>query len=94
MVKDGAQGEGKAFFSPAEAMAAYNAGVVSLHARIKVRREGELVSTTVGRVIFNEIVPPEMGYINELLEPVRQYFAENEKARKLFEKVQSFETTR
>ena len=68
MVKEGAKGEGKAFFSPNEAMAAYNAGAVSLHARIKVRRDGELISTTVGRVIFNEIVPLEMGYINELLE--------------------------
>ena len=68
MAKDGAKGEGKAFFNQDEAISAYNAGAVSLHARIKVRREGELVSTTAGRVIFNESVPSEIGFINELLE--------------------------
>ncbi len=68
MFKEGAKGEGKAFYNPNEAMAAYAAGAVSLHARIKIKRNGELTSTTVGRVIFNEIVPAELGYINELLE--------------------------
>ncbi len=68
MAKDGAVGEGKVFFSPSEVITAYNIGAVSLHARIRVRMNGKLLGTTTGRVLFNEIVPPEMGYINELLD--------------------------
>ncbi|UCF04363.1 MAG: DNA-directed RNA polymerase subunit beta' [bacterium] len=68
MAKNGAKGEGKVFYSPEEAIMAAEADVVSLHARVKVRMDGELVSTTAGRVIFNKIVPKELGYINELLE--------------------------
>ncbi len=68
MVRDGAKGEGKAFHSPEEAVAAYNAGAVSLHARVKVRMDEELVTTTAGRIIFNEVLPPELGFFNDLLE--------------------------
>jgi len=67
-VKDGARGEGKIFYSSAEALSAHHAGVISLHARIKVRLNGELVSTTVGRIIFNQIVPEGLGFINDLLD--------------------------
>ncbi len=67
-VKDGARGEGKIFYSPTEALSAYHAGVISLHARIKVRLNGELVSTTVGRIIFNRIVPEGLGFVNDLLD--------------------------
>jgi len=66
-VRHGALGEGKVFSTPEEAVLAYEAGHVELHARVKVRIGGELVETTVGRVIFNRIVPPELGFINELL---------------------------
>jgi len=66
-VKPGAKGEGKIFSSTNEVIIAYNSKAVDLHARIKVMFEGELIETTVGRVIFNEIVPNEMGFINELL---------------------------
>ena len=38
-----------------------------MHAKIKVRVDGEMIETTTGRVIFNQIVPKEMGYINQLL---------------------------
>ncbi len=68
MVKEGAVGEGKAFFSSNEVISALSAGAVDLHARIKVRMNGGLVTTTVGRLIFNEIVPDELGYVNELLD--------------------------
>ncbi|MCX7797956.1 MAG: DNA-directed RNA polymerase subunit beta' [Melioribacter sp.] len=66
-VRPGAKGEGKIFSSMDEVIIAYNSKVVDLHARIKVKYENSLIETTVGRVIFNQIVPKEMGFINELL---------------------------
>ena len=72
LVKDGERGEGKVFRDTNEAIMAYETGVVSLHAKIKVRREGEwngehrsvLVDTTVGRIIFNDPVPQDLGYVD------------------------------
>lgn len=69
------KGEGLVFYSPEEANIAFNEGKVDLHALIKVKIDdvvdGEkvkhIVETTIGRVIFNEHVPEEVGYINELL---------------------------
>jgi DNA-directed RNA polymerase subunit beta' len=69
------RGEGMTFYSPEEVQIAYNEKRVDLHAVIKVRTkdvEGgkqvtKIIETTVGRVIFNETVPEEVGYINELL---------------------------
>ncbi|MFA5803825.1 MAG: DNA-directed RNA polymerase subunit beta' [Melioribacteraceae bacterium] len=66
-VRTGAKGEGKIFGSIEEVQIAYNSKVVDLHAKVKVKIDKEFVETTVGRVIYNEIVPKEMGYINELL---------------------------
>ena len=68
-------GEGKAFYSIEEVIIAYNEQRVDLHANIKlrtnVRENGELVKkiidTTVGRVLFNQHVPEEVGYVNALL---------------------------
>jgi len=69
-------GEGLTFYSPEEVVIAYNEKQVELNAEIKVRtmdfnEEGELtkqiIKTTVGRVIFNDKVPEEAGYINEVL---------------------------
>ena len=57
-------------------MIAYNEGKVDLHAHVKVRTEvrekngdmvKKLIETTVGRVMFNQFVPKEVGYINALL---------------------------
>ncbi len=65
------KGEGMHFYSAEELIIAYNEGVVDLHAFIKIRIEdkGELkhIETTVGRVLFNQVVPKEYGFINELL---------------------------
>lgn len=58
------QGEGMIFTAPWEVIAANDAGVVHLHARIKVRIGGELVDTTCGRVIVGELLPPELGFEN------------------------------
>ncbi|WP_031517421.1 DNA-directed RNA polymerase subunit beta' [Desulfofalx alkaliphila] len=66
MDKEGAKGEGSAFFSPDEAIMAYHNKAISLHAKIKVRLKGELIETTVGRLIFNEAMPDEVGYINKV----------------------------
>ncbi len=65
--KEGDKGEGMIFSSPDEVIIAYDNRVVGLHAKIKVRISNELIETTTGRVIFNQIVPKEMGYINQVL---------------------------
>ena len=65
------KGQDKVFYSPEEVVIARNEGRLDLHARIKVRitRAGksEIMETTCGRVIFNEVVPEEVPYINQLL---------------------------
>ena len=72
----GAKGEGFVFYGPEEAIIAYNEGRADLHATVKVMvddidKDGnpvrELKETTIGRIIFNQVVPKEVGYINELL---------------------------
>lgn len=65
--KEGDKGEGMTFSSPEEVIIAYDNKIVGLHAKIKVRVDGEMIETTTGRVIFNQIVPKEMGFINQLL---------------------------
>lgn len=74
--KETIRGEGKPFYSPEEVIIAYNEKTVDLHAWIKVKvnirnENGELVNklieTTVGRVLFNQTVPAEVGFVNALL---------------------------
>ncbi len=66
-VRAGAQGEGKTFGSSDEVIIAYDNKVVDLHAKINVKIDGKYIATTTGRIIFNRIVPNEMGFFNELL---------------------------
>jgi DNA-directed RNA polymerase subunit beta' len=66
-LKEGDLGEGMIFGSSEEVIVAYNNDVIGLHAKIKVRINGEMIETTTGRIIFNQIVPKEMGYFNQLL---------------------------
>ncbi len=66
-MKLGVVGEGKSYASYDEVLIAYDAKKLDLHAKIKVRHNGNLIETTTGRLIFNRIVPEELGYINELL---------------------------
>ena len=62
----GVKGEGKIFSEPTEAIMAYNNKHVHIQAKIKVRLpSGEIVETCVGRLIFNKVVPKEMGFRNE-----------------------------
>jgi len=60
-------GEGKMFSSPEEVLIAYENNVIGLHAKIKVRMNGKIIDTTCGRVIFNQILPKEIDFVNELL---------------------------
>jgi len=70
------KGEGKTFYSAEEVVIAHNEGRADLHAFIKIRAhmrqpDGslklEMIETTVGRVMFNQFVPKENGYVNALL---------------------------
>ncbi|MDD2549690.1 MAG: DNA-directed RNA polymerase subunit beta', partial [Bacteroidales bacterium] len=74
--RPGAKGEGLRFYSTEEAIIAYNENVVDIHAKVKLRfpkvesddvTTYELIDTTVGRIVFNQYIPAEMGFINELL---------------------------
>ncbi len=65
-VKIGEKGEGRGVFSdPDEVRAAYDAEEVGLLASIKVRIDGEMTETTVGRCIFNEHLPESLRFINQ-----------------------------
>ena len=70
------KGEGLTFYSPEEVTIAFNEEMVDLNAGIKVRTKilmkkensvKKIIETTVGRVLFNEVVPEAAGYINEVL---------------------------
>ncbi|MCF6358576.1 MAG: DNA-directed RNA polymerase subunit beta', partial [Draconibacterium sp.] len=74
--RKGSKGEGMTFYSAEEVMIAFAEKAIDIHAIIKVKvqdidENGEffnhIIETTVGRVMFNENVPPEAGYINQLL---------------------------
>ncbi len=63
------KGEGKIFANSWEVSAAYDAGAIDLHARIKVRMDGKLVDTTPGRILVAELLPPGVPFelVNQLL---------------------------
>jgi DNA-directed RNA polymerase subunit beta' len=60
--RPGVEGEDKIFSSPEEVRLAYDRGAVHLQARIKVRRNGDLIQTTVGRILLSEITPGEIPF--------------------------------
>ena len=70
--KDGERGEGKVFRNVDEVMMAYQTGVIELHSKIKVRREMEIdgemksaiVDTTIGKIIFNDPIPQDLGFVD------------------------------
>ncbi|MCH5225958.1 MAG: DNA-directed RNA polymerase subunit beta' [Muribaculaceae bacterium] len=76
-LRKGDKGEGSVFYGPEEAEIAYNEGKVTLHAPVtvlvdEVDEEGKpykklLENTSVGRVLFNQYVPKEIGYVNEII---------------------------
>ncbi|MCF8357786.1 MAG: DNA-directed RNA polymerase subunit beta' [Prolixibacteraceae bacterium] len=74
--REGAKGEGLRFYSPEEAVIAYNEGIVAMHSIVKCKVDdldksgkpiNHIVETTIGRILFNQSVPKEAGYINQLL---------------------------
>ncbi len=75
--RKGEMGEGKTYFGPEEVIIAYNEGKLSKHAIIKVRvkvkdkKTGEIarktLETVTGRVVFNQVMPEEVGFVDELL---------------------------
>ena len=78
MEEDGCRGEGKVFTDLDEVSLAYDLGKVDLHAKIKVLRVRERrttrkhpIETTVGRAIFNQILPDELRFMNEVLDKGR-----------------------
>jgi DNA-directed RNA polymerase subunit beta' len=70
--RDGEPGEGKVFGSLDEAVMAYDEGIIGLHAKIRVRLikdiEGQpkskVIETTVGKLIFNEAIPQDLGFVD------------------------------
>jgi len=74
-IRPGAKGEGLSFYGPEEAIIAHNEGKCDLHAQVKVivddvvdgKKIRHQVETSVGRVIVNGIVPPEVGYVNKVI---------------------------
>ena len=70
--KDGERGEGKVFRDVDEAMMAYQTGIIQLHSKIKVRYEkvidgvkySDLVDTTIGKIIFNNPIPQNLGFVD------------------------------
>ena len=75
-LRPGTKGEGLTFYGPEEAIIAYNEKRVDIHAPVKVLvndlnddgiLEKRLVETSVGRVIVNEIIPEEVGFINKII---------------------------
>ena len=99
--RPGAKGEGKVFKSVNEAILAYENGVVTLHSRIKVRvtktmpdgtKKTGTVESTLGRMLFNEIIPQDLGFVdrdvegNELLLEV-DFHVGKKQLKQILEKV-------
>ena len=62
--KDGAKGEGKVFSDKEEALIAFEDDQITLHSKVKVRVDGKIIDTTVGRVIFNNVFPDGFPFVN------------------------------
>jgi len=72
ITEDGAKGEGMIFKDVDEALMAYSNKDISIHAKIKIRMEREvdgvkkhkIIETTIGRVLFNQVIPQDLGYVD------------------------------
>ncbi|HOM03159.1 MAG TPA: DNA-directed RNA polymerase subunit beta' [Acetivibrio sp.] len=72
ILKEGAKGEGRVFVSMDEAVMAYDSGEIELHSKIKVRmkkiidgvEKSKIIETTLGRLIFNEAIPQDLGFVD------------------------------
>ena len=64
-IKPGEKGEGKFFANEEEVILAYKSAAIGLRAKVTVRIKGERVETSVGRVIINQLLPSDFGYVND-----------------------------
>jgi DNA-directed RNA polymerase beta' subunit len=64
----GAKGSQKEFSNATDARLAYEVRKLDLHADIRVRTDGELLNTTVGRLIFNDVLPPKLRYVDHVVD--------------------------
>ena len=99
--RPGAKGEGKFFKSVSEAILAYDNKIVTLHSKIKVRMTKELengeilsetVDSTVGRLLFNEIIPQDLGFVDRSipgneLKPEIDFLVKKKQCKQILEKV-------
>lgn len=99
--RPGAKGEGKFFKSVNEAILAYDNKIVTLHSKIKVRMTRELengeilsetVDSTVGRLLFNEIIPQDLGFVDRSipgneLKPEIDFLVKKKQCKQILEKV-------
>jgi len=70
-IRPGNRGEGLIFGSFEEAKLAYELGITDLRAEVEVRdqaRDGRRIKTSVGRIIFNDVLPPELGFLNKAID--------------------------
>jgi DNA-directed RNA polymerase subunit beta' len=69
-IRPGAKGEGKVFGSFEEAKLAYELGVIDLRAHIEARNEKtqQRIKTSVGRILFNEVLPEKLGFLNKVID--------------------------
>jgi DNA-directed RNA polymerase subunit beta' len=68
-IKQGAKGKGKLFGSFEEAELVYDLGTVDLRAEIEIRqKDGQRIKTSIGRIIFNEVLPSEMAFYNQTID--------------------------
>lgn len=70
-IKEGAKGEGKIFSNPEETILAYEFGDIDLRTRIRVRMRASLTETSVGRILFNETLPEDYPFVNEVINSKR-----------------------
>jgi len=63
-------GDLKFFILPEDAVRAYTLGKIGVQQKIKVRINGEIIETSVGRILFNQALPPQMGFINSVIKGV------------------------
>ncbi|KPJ55427.1 DNA-directed RNA polymerase subunit beta' [Parcubacteria bacterium DG_72] len=66
-IKKAAKGENKTYSSKEEAITAYEFGLLDLRAKIKVKLKNEILETSIGRILFNESLPDDYPYINDVM---------------------------
>ncbi len=67
IIKEKGKGEGRVFSSPKEVELVLESGAIDLQAKIKVRHNGEMIETTAGRVIFNQVLPESIPFQNKTM---------------------------